>query len=159
MRRAGRGRRALSALSALAALTLLTGAAADDPADRLKDPAKEARARALFREIRCLVCQNESIDESDADLAEDLRRIVRERVAGGATNGQIKAFLISRYGEFVLERPTFSASNAVLWGTPFLVVAAGTAVLFLRRRRAAPEVEPLSAEEEAKLADLTREAL
>jgi cytochrome c-type biogenesis protein CcmH len=141
-------------LAPLAAL-LLIAAASNDPADRLPNPQQEARARALFRDIRCLVCQNQSIDESDADLAEDLRKIVRQQVAAGRTNAEIKHYLTDRYGEFVLERPAFSLGNALLWGAPFAVVVVGGAVLILRRRqdqgKSLQDETPLSAEEEAKL--------
>ncbi len=138
------------ALAPVAAL-LLIAAASNDPADRLPNPQQEARARALFRDIRCLVCQNQSIDESDADLAEDLRKIVRGQVAQGRSNAEIKRYLTDRYGEFVLERPSFSLGNALLWGAPFAVVIVGGVVLIARRRKGLPEQAPLSEEEEAKL--------
>ncbi len=134
---------------------LLMAAASNDPADRLPNPLQETRARALFRDIRCLVCQNQSIDESDADLAEDLRKIVRGQVAAGRSNDQIKRYLVDRYGEFVLERPAFSVGNAVLWGAPFAVVLAGGAVILARRRRALPSEAPLSAEEQARLDEIS----
>ena len=134
---------------------LLIAAASNDPADRLQNPQQEAHARALFRDIRCLVCQNQSIDESDADLAEDLRKIVRLQVAQGRTDAQIKRYLTDRYGEFVLERPTFSLGNALLWGAPFAVVIGGGAAMILRRRqtrgKSLQDEAPLSIEEEAKL--------
>jgi cytochrome c-type biogenesis protein CcmH len=143
-----------TALAVLAAL-LLTAAASNDPADRLPDPKQEAHARALFRDIRCLVCQNQSIDESEADLAEDLRKIVRQKVAAGRTDGEIKRYLVDRYGEFVLERPAFSLGNAVLWGAPFAVVLAGGGLLLRRRRRILPSEPPLTPEEEAKLTEIS----
>ncbi|WP_293675786.1 cytochrome c-type biogenesis protein [uncultured Phenylobacterium sp.] len=133
----------------LAALAgVLCVAAASDPAERLADPAQEARAREIFRDVRCLVCQNESIDDSEADLARDLRLIVREQVKAGRSEGEIKAFLTERYGEFVLMTPSFSASNLLLWSGPFLVVLAGAVLLFLRLRSRAPDAEltPLEAE-------------
>jgi cytochrome c-type biogenesis protein CcmH len=133
----------------LAALAgVLSLAAASDPSERLVDPAQEARARAIFRDVRCLVCQNESIDDSEADLARDLRLIVREQVKAGKSEAEIKAFLTQRYGEFVLLTPAFSASNLVLWGGPFLVVLAGAALLFVRLRNRTPDAElsPLEAE-------------
>ena len=102
------------ALVALMAVVLLGGAAAT-PGERLADPAQEARARALFRDVRCLVCQSESIDESDADLAHDLRQLIRRQVAAGQTDAQIRAFLVSRYGQFVLLSPRASLGNAILW--------------------------------------------
>ncbi|MGA2952579.1 MAG: cytochrome c-type biogenesis protein [Caulobacteraceae bacterium] len=135
-----------------AALTL---AAVGDPADRLADPVKEARARSLFRETRCVVCQGESIDDSDAPLAADLRRLVRAQVASGRTDGQIRGFLVARYGDFVLFRPPLSWTNLVLWVGPFLVALGGLALLITRERRPpAPPAAELSAEDEAKLARL-----
>ena len=138
-------RRWLAALAALACL-----AAADDPAERLPDPSQEARARALFAEIRCVVCQNESIDASEAELARDLRGVVREQVAAGRSDHEIKAFLVRRYGEFVLLRPRFSWGNAALWLTPFLVAAAGLAIVLGRGRRLV-SAPALSEEEERRL--------
>ncbi len=143
------------AAAALFAVVLL-GAAAGDPADRLADPAKEAHARALFRDVRCLVCQSQSIDESDAPLAHDLRQLVRAQVAEGRSDDQIRAFLVSRYGQFVLLTPRPSLGNAILWVGPLLVVAAGAAALLMRRRAAAPEAG-LDPQEEAALEKLSRE--
>ncbi|NEX93848.1 cytochrome c-type biogenesis protein [Caulobacter sp. 17J65-9] len=142
------------ALATAAALLCL--AAASDPSERLKDPAQEARARALFQEIRCVVCQNESIDDSDADLAGDLRRMVREEVAAGRTDAQIRTGLVDRYGEFVLLKPRFSWTNAALWTAPFLVVILGGVALLVATRRSR-QVQPaeLTPEEEARLARLT----
>lgn len=141
--------------AALCAVICIGGVAAD-PAARLGDPSKEARARAIFRETRCLVCQGESIDESDADLAGDLRAIVRQKIAGGASDGEVRAFLVARYGEFVLLRPPFSLPNALLWGAPFGVAAIGLGLLVLRRR-SADKPPPLSAEEEARIEALARD--
>jgi len=135
---------------------IVLGAAAGDPADRLADPAKEAHARALFRDVRCLVCQSESIDESDASLARDLRQLVRAQVAQGRSDAQIRAFLVSRYGQFVLMTPRASIGNAILWIGPLLVVLAGAAAL-LARRRAAPDPAALDPQEEAALETLSRE--
>jgi cytochrome c-type biogenesis protein CcmH len=140
-------------LAAIAVMVL--GAAAADPADRLADPAKEARARALFRDVRCLVCQSQSIDESDAPLARDLRQLVRQQVADGRSNGEIKGFLVSRYGQFVLLTPKPSLGNAILWVGPLLVVAGGAAVLLGRGRRA-PAPTSLTTQEEAELEKLAR---
>jgi len=133
-------------------------AAASDPAERLPDPVQEARARELFRDVRCLVCQNESIDDSDAELAQDLRRIVREQVQAGRTDGEIKAFLTDRYGEFVLMKPSFSAGNLALWFGPFLVVALGVGLLLLRLRNRTPEAE-LSQDETERLRRLSPDDL
>ena len=144
-------RRAMLALVAVA----LLGAAAADPADRLANPAQEARARTLFRDIRCLVCQSQSIDESDADLARDLRQIVRAQVAAGRSDDQIRAYLVTRYGQFVLLTPRMSLANAALWAGPLLVVLIGGAALVLRGRRRALEPAPLSAEEEAAVQNLS----
>ena len=139
-----------------AVAVLLLGAAAGDPADRLADPALEAHARALFRDVRCLVCQSQSIDESDAPLAHDLRQMVRSQVAAGRSDDQIRAFLVSRYGQFVLLTPRLSLGNAILWIGPLLVVAAGAAAL-ATRRRATAEPATLDPQEEAALKLLSSE--
>jgi len=146
-------RRARLAVAALAGVLSL--AAASDPAERLKDPAQEARARQIFRDVRCLVCQNESIDDSEADLAHDLRQIVREQVRAGKSKAEIKAFLTERYGEFVLLTPSFSAGNLALWGGPFLVVILGGVLLFARLRNRTPDAEltPLEAQRLRSLAE------
>lgn len=138
-------------------LALLAAPAAASAEQRLADPTQEARAHALFRQVRCVVCQNESIDDSEADLAADLRGIVRGQVAAGRTDKEIRAFLTARYGEFVLLKPRFSAGNALLWLAPFAVVGGGLAVLATRRRR--PVLEPgLTAEEQTRLATLENPA-
>ncbi|ODT85095.1 cytochrome c-type biogenesis protein [Phenylobacterium sp. SCN 70-31] len=147
--------RPAAVLAAALAAVLCLGAASD-PAERLPDPAQEARAREIFREVRCLVCQNESIDDSDAELARDLRMIVREQVKAGRSEGEIKRFLTDRYGEFVLLAPSFSAGNLALWIGPFLVVLAGAALLLKRLRTRTPEPE-LDAEEAARLDRLTHD--
>lgn len=142
---------------ALAALACM--AAASDPSERLPDPAQEARARDLFKEVRCLVCQNESIDDSEAALAHDLRLLVRDQVKQGRSDAQIRAFLTERYGEFVLLKPPFSAGNAVLWLTPLgvLLIGGGLMAALLRRRRTAQaEPEMLSTDEEARLERLLK---
>ncbi|HEY2178869.1 MAG TPA: cytochrome c-type biogenesis protein [Caulobacteraceae bacterium] len=129
-------------------------AAATDPAERLSDPAREARARALFRETRCLVCQGESIDESDAALAADLRRAVRGRLAAGQSDEEVRSFLVARYGDFVLFRPPLSLTNALLWSAPFVVALAGLGLLVTRHRRLGEPPTPLSPAEVARLAEL-----
>jgi cytochrome c-type biogenesis protein CcmH len=131
-------------------------AAAADPAERLPDPAQEARAREIFPQVRCLVCQNESINDSDADLARDLRRVVRKQVAAGRDEAQVKAFLTERYGEYVLLKPAFTLGNAVLWLGPFLAVIAGLAFLASRVRRRDLS-EGLSLDEETRLARLLQD--
>jgi cytochrome c-type biogenesis protein CcmH len=144
-------KRLLAALAAVACM-----AAASDPAERLPDPVQEAKAREIFRDVRCMVCQNESIDDSDADLAQDLRRLVREQVAAGRSEAQIKAYLTDRYGEFVLLTPSFSAGNLALWIGPFLVLLVGGGLLFARLRNRTPDTE-LSQEEADKLARISRD--
>jgi cytochrome c-type biogenesis protein CcmH len=135
---------------------LSTPAWAYDPGGELKDAAQEAQARDLFRELRCMVCQNQSIDDSDAPLAKDLRTLVRERVAAGESNDEIKDFLVARYGNFVLLKPPFAGETLVLWATPVAILLIGGAVALLafRRRRAIEPALPLSAEENKKLKDL-----
>jgi cytochrome c-type biogenesis protein CcmH len=146
--------RTLRRLGLAATLAVLLGAAAADPADRLADPAKEARARALFSEVRCLVCQSQSIDESDAPLARDLRQLIRQQVADGRSDGEIRSFLVSRYGQFVLLTPKASLGNAILWAGPLLVVLAGAAAFIVRERRPQPATS-LTAEEETALEQLS----
>lgn len=147
--------RARVVLAAIAAVFCM--AAASDPAERLSDPAQEARAREIFQQVRCLVCQNESIDDSNAELAQDLRRIVRDQVKEGRSDAEIKRFLTDRYGEFVLLRPSFSIGNAALWLGPFLVVLLGVLLLLgrLRNRPAEPERE-LDAADAERLRRLER---
>lgn len=122
------------------------------PDELLDDPALEARARALSAELRCLVCQNQSIDDLDAPLAKDLRVLVREQLVAGKTDAEIMAFVVDRYGQFVLLKPRLAPETMLLWATPFVVLLLAGAVLLLRRRRpgAAPEA-PLSAEEQRLL--------
>ena len=120
----------------------------------LPDPALETRARALSHDLRCMVCQNQSIDDSEAPLARDLRLLVRERLKAGDSDSQVIDYLVARYGEFVLMRPVFSWRNALLWGTPVIVLllGGGAAVLALRRRRTdAKELAALTPEEEARV--------
>lgn len=140
-------------------LLLLTAPAfAVQPDERLADPALETRARALSRELRCVVCQNESIDESSATIARDLRLLLRQRLAGGDSDDQATAFLVARYGDFVLLRPPVRADTWLLWFGPFaaLILGAGIAVGALRRRAAAAPTA-LSSEEQARLEKLMRE--
>ncbi|MBZ0163035.1 MAG: cytochrome c-type biogenesis protein CcmH [Notoacmeibacter sp.] len=139
------------AAAGLLALSVLP-AQAVRPDEVLADPALESRARAISANLRCMVCQNQSIDDSDADLARDLRILVRERLTAGDTDQQVIDFVVSRYGEFVLLKPRFSARNALLWGTPILLLLGGGFVLALNarnRRRGAQQA--LSADEQAQL--------
>jgi cytochrome c-type biogenesis protein CcmH len=127
------------------------------PDEMLKDPALEARARNLSEELRCMVCQNQSIDDSEAPLAHDLRVLVRQRLEAGDTDRQVLDYLVARYGDFVLLRPPFKAETLLLWGLPPLALAIGIAALILmaRRRKAVPTaVEALSPEEQARLSTL-----
>ncbi len=143
----------LRTLAAMLAGVLCLAAAAD-PADRLPDPAQEARARALFADVRCLVCQNESLAGSRAELAQDLRREIRGLIKLGKTDPQIMEFLVSRYGDFVRYRPPLKPSTWLLWGGPFVLAGAGLAglLMFLRRRRVADAT--LSTEEQREAAAL-----
>jgi cytochrome c-type biogenesis protein CcmH len=139
------------------ALAGASSAWAVQPDEILSDSALEARARTLSRELRCMVCQNQSIDDSDAPLARDLRILVRERLQAGDSDGQVLEFLTSRYGEFVLLKPSLSWHNALLWLAPLLVLLVGGAglMLSLRRKRAATiEAIPLSPDEERRIQEL-----
>lgn len=134
-------------------------ALAVQPDEMLEDPALETRAREISREIRCLVCRNESIDDSNAELAHDLRVLVRERLVAGDTDAEVKQFLVDRYGEFVLLRPRFTAGNAALYLFPAVAFLAGLGIaIFYIRRRAQPVPQhadapdrPLSEEEKRRL--------
>jgi len=143
------------ALIAFAAMLCL-GAAASDPAERLADPAKEAHARSLFRQIRCLICQNESIDESEAPIADDLRKLVRQQIVEGRSDGQIRQFLVQRFGAFVLLKPPFDLGDAPLWLTPFVIIGVGGVVLVLRGAKPSALEPPLSDAERARLDALTQ---
>ncbi|NIJ41922.1 cytochrome c-type biogenesis protein CcmH [Parvibaculum indicum] len=119
----------------LFALTPATAFAVISPDEKLSDPGLEARAREVSKELRCLVCQNESIDDSDAELAKDLRMLVRKRILAGDTNEEVKQYLVARYGEFVLMRPPFQPATWLLWLGPGAILLGGAVgiVLFLRR--------------------------
>ncbi len=130
-------------------------ALAVQPDEVMKDPALETRARVLSAELRCLVCQNQSIDDSDAPLARDIRILIRQRIEKGESNDTVRAYLVSRYGDFILLRPPFKLETWLLWLSPPLTLCAGLAVVLLARRRAPRATPPLSAEEEARLAALT----
>ncbi|MGQ0486021.1 MAG: cytochrome c-type biogenesis protein [Hyphomicrobiales bacterium] len=131
--------------------SLVSPACAVQPGESLKDPALEARARALSAGLRCLVCQNQSIDDSDAPLARDLRILIRERLTAGQTDAQVIDFVVIRYGDFVLLRPRFTAKTALLWASPFAVLLVAALFLLRRRKGAAANEAPLSAEERAAL--------
>jgi len=138
-------------------VTLVSPALAVTPDEMLKDPALEARARHLSQELRCMVCQNQSIDDSEAPLAHDLRVLVRDRLTAGDSDGQVLDYLVARYGEFVLLKPPFVLRTLLLWGLPPLALIAGIVglVAALRRRRSVTaEPASLSAAEQRRLATL-----
>ncbi len=152
---------ALRALLIALMLAVPSMALAVHPDEVMSDPALESRARALSKELRCMVCQNQSIDDSDAPLARDLRVLVRERLTAGDSDAKVIDYLTGRYGEFVLLRPRFSAGTALLWLAPLIALLAGGfgLMMALRRRSASPELaaasEPqLSAAEQTRLAEL-----
>lgn len=126
------------------------------PDEILSDPVLEERARNLSAQLRCMVCQNQSIDDSNAELARDLRVLVRERLVSGDSDQDVIAYVVSRYGEFVLLKPRFSARTVLLWGAPILLTLAGVTSLlvFARRRNTLPTQQKLSSDEEAKIRSL-----
>lgn len=159
---ATRARLAGLALVFCAFASIASPALAIDPAERLSDPKLESRARDLSAELRCLVCQNQSIDDSDAPLAKDLRLLVRERLVQGDSNSQVKDFVVARYGEFVLLRPPFGVHTLLLWLTPLLVLGIITAFVMrsMTARQSALKATPapgLSQAEEERLRKLLAE--
>ena len=149
---------ALGILAAvLAAVAGVHPVLAVQPDEVLSDATLEARARGLSRELRCMVCQNQSIDDSDAPLARDLRILVRERLTAGDSDDQVMNFLVSRYGEFVLLKPPFEWHTAILWLTPAVALLAGAIAMFAairRRRLSGAGPAPLSPEEERRLGEM-----
>ncbi|PDT15233.1 cytochrome c-type biogenesis protein CcmH [Rhizobium sp. J15] len=143
-------------LVALFILFAPISAFAVNPDEVLADPALEARARTLSAELRCMVCQNQSIDDSNADLAKDLRLLVRERIKDGDSDDQVLNYIVSRYGEFVLLKPRFNIKTVLLWGAPVLLVIAGglSLLVFARKRVGKPTGSKLTAEEQARLSEL-----
>ncbi|WP_054308858.1 cytochrome c-type biogenesis protein [Mesorhizobium sp. 1M-11] len=145
-------RRFLAGLLLGMALLTSGSAFAVKPDEMLSDPALEARARSLSAGLRCMVCQNQSIDESDADLARDLRVLVRDRLKAGDSDKQVIDYVVSRYGEFVLLKPRFEWRTALLWGAPVLLLLVGGVFMLRATRRPKPlETAGLSADEKAKL--------
>ncbi|WP_062016461.1 cytochrome c-type biogenesis protein [Aureimonas sp. AU4] len=146
-------------LAALALAVALGGPAlAVQPDEILPDPALEARARTISAELRCMVCQNQSIDDSDAPLAKDLRVLVRQRLQAGDSDEGVRDYLVARYGQFVLLRPRLEWETIALWGTPAVLLVFGGVLAWSARRRArAMETEPLSEAEERELRRLTAE--
>ncbi|MBZ9674818.1 cytochrome c-type biogenesis protein [Mesorhizobium sp. ES1-1] len=150
-------RRSLASILLLLALLFAGTAMAVKPDEMLADPVLEARARALSEGLRCMVCQNQSIDESDADLARDLRILVRQRLVAGDTDQQVMDYVVSRYGEFVLLKPRLDLRNALLWGTPVLLLLVGGIFIVLSARsRRNLATKSLSAEEQASLDAILR---
>jgi cytochrome c-type biogenesis protein CcmH len=149
--------RRLALIALLVALVAPTGALAVEPDEILRDPQLEARARHLSEELRCLVCQNQSIDDSAAPLARDLRLLVRERLTKGDSDSQVLDFLVARFGEFVLLKPRFELHNLLLWGLPPIALVAGMIALFMtaRRRQSVNLQAPaLSAAEQQRISTL-----
>ena len=134
----------MKALLCLLALLFALPALAVEPSEVLPDPVLESRAREIGRALRCVVCQNQSIDDSAAEVARDMRRAVRERLVAGDSDGDVFAFMVARYGDYVLLKPPFKAGTLVLWlGAPLVLLIAGGALLIAaRRRRAQPVVAP-----------------
>ena len=154
-------KRILGCVFAMAMMVGAPAAYAVQPDEIMSDPAKEARARDLSRELRCMVCQNQSIDDSEAPLARDLRLLVRERIAAGDSNAQVIDFLVARYGEFVLLKPRLEPHTLLLWLLPPLALAGGGLALWVHSRRRSgsgskedQSLLKLSAEEEARLEQL-----
>ena len=143
-----------SLLAIVAMVSLSTVVHAVEPDDVLKDPAQEARARGITRELKCVVCQNQSVDDSEAPLAKDIRILVRERIIAGDTDDAVREYIVQRYGQRVLLRPPLGIDTALIWIGPFVLfaIALGTALLFLRRGRGdALQSQPLTPEEQSRL--------
>lgn len=147
------------ALTALLVAALASPALAVNPEEILDDPQLEERARDISAGLRCMVCQNQSIDDSDAELARDLRVLVRDRLVAGDSNEEVVAYVVDRYGEFVLLRPRLSARNAVLWATPIVILLLGgtAAIAFARRQSRSTIGAELTADEQARVAKLLGE--
>ena len=142
----------------IAFLLAATPAFAVLPNEQLADPGLEARARAISTQLRCVVCQNQTIDDSDAELAHDLRVLLRQRLKAGDTDKQAIAFLVNRYGDYVLLKPPFEAETLLLWLGPLLVLlAGGTGVVFYLRRRGEAALPAITADEQARLDQLLKE--
>ncbi len=138
----------------IAALCVSAPAWAVEPQEMLKDPALEVRARAISKELRCVQCQNETIDESGAQIARDMRILVRERLQAGENDDQIIAYMVSRYGDYVRLRPRFMNSTLALWIGPFVILLAGGFVVASRLRKGGKNPDPLTPEEQATIASL-----
>ena len=150
----------LSGIALLIAAAWSGSAWAVQPDEMLSNPKLEARARAIGKELRCLVCQNESIDDSNADLAHDLRVLVRQRITAGDSDEQVKKYIVARYGDYVLLKPPFDAETYLLWFGPLVLLLGGaaTATIYYRRAARVAEAAPLSEEETRRLAALIGDA-
>ena len=148
--------RRLAFIALLLVAVMPTAALAVNPDEMLKDPKLEARARVISSELRCMVCQNQSIDDSEAPLAHDLRLLVRDRLVKGDTDQQVLDYLVARYGEFVLLKPRFEPQNLLLWGLPPFALIAGAIALYVTARRRQPKDRELalSPDEQKKIASL-----
>lgn len=147
----------LSVMLSLAAPLLAGQALAVQPDEVLSDPVLEARAREITSELRCVVCRNESVDDSTADIARDVRLMVRERLVAGDTNPEAIQYMVDRFGEYILLNPRASGTNLILWISGPVLLLAGLGIAFVAIRRRKPATEVLSAEEEARLKDLLRD--
>jgi cytochrome c-type biogenesis protein CcmH len=145
------------ALLIVAFALVAASAAAVQPDEIMKDPTLEARARTLSAELRCMVCQNQSIDDSDAPLARDIRLLIRDRIGQGESNDAVRAFLVSRYGNFILLKPPLEPATLLLWASGPLTLALGALGIFLAARHRAGSPPALSADEEARLAEIAGE--
>jgi cytochrome c-type biogenesis protein CcmH len=156
LRRAALSRRRERGIAAIVCAFLLSPAIAVEPGEMLADPKLEARARAIASELRCLVCQNQSIDDSDAPLAKDLRLIVREKLKEGASDAEVRAFVVARYGDFVLLRPPVKPETLPLWAAPAILLLGGAVAIYaaLRRGRRQAGAARLTEEERAQLRSL-----
>jgi cytochrome c-type biogenesis protein CcmH len=134
-----------------------SAAHAVQPDEVMGDPALEARARALSAELRCMVCQNQSIDDSEAPLARDIRLLIRDRIAKGESNDAVRSFLVSRYGNFILLKPPLTPQTLLLWAGAPLALAAGALAIWRSARRRQSAAPPLSEAEEARLAAIVEE--
>ena len=145
------------AVAGFTCLAWLSAAAAVQPDEQLADPVLEARARDISAGLRCLVCQNQSIDDSDAPLARDLRILVRQQLTSGGSDKEVREYLVARYGDFILLKPPFQTATLLLWLTPLLVLLAGAAIAVRSRRALQATPERLSDEEEQQLASILNE--
>lgn len=149
-------RRAAMSLGLLGLVWAGSALAVSDPSEMLGNRALELRAEAIGRQLRCLVCQNESVEASDADIARDLRRAIREQVAAGASDRQVVGWMVARYGDFVRLRPPLDSQTIFLWSTPVLALAVGLGAVLASRRRDPSAARPLSDEELERVRALVR---